>query len=252
MNGISERLNEEYFGYIIEIAFYNKKFDFDKLKRYLTTKSGEYIYVITGNGILTALVDIPETKNVLRNKIVNYLSNVEKRPKKMYEIQLIEYDDWEHDKKFDVWLSQSIYRIEKRGKKWDYKFYMTIPDDDFTNKIYSTQYIDYFRSSKTHADIQANFQMKREKRRHTEKMKLIKEEIDKKLFMKKINAGFRFTENKGDYLSKRVVCDLLDLDYKSKGDIKRLNIILTDYGVRYDKLKMIKGDRGVFFNIIFK
>jgi hypothetical protein len=42
------------------------------------------------------------------------------------------------------------------------------------------------------------------------------------------------------------------LYYKSKGDIKRLNVILADYGVEYDRKKMVNKECGVFLGISLK
>ena len=262
---ISEKLNGNYHEkfFIIDFAFHigYMKWDCNRLEKYLITKSGMYgedIYTMTGNGRLRAIVgNIENSKSKLHNKIVNYLNNVEKKSKKTYTLTVLDTLDLNYEKAapkkpFDFWLSQSIYLIEKRGKKWDFKFCMKCSDDDFINRIDNTKYIDCFRNSETHSCIQEYLQNKKAKRDHKKNTELIKEELDKKLFIKKINTHFGFTENKSDYLSKRDVCNLLGLDYKSKGDIKRLNIILTDYGVKYDKLKMIKGDRGVFFNISLK
>lgn len=256
MDNICERLNEDYLyqRYIVDVAFYNIKFDCDKLKKYLITKSNT-IFIMTGNGILSAIVEnIEKTENILHNKIVNYLNSVEKKPRETYRLNVIDIMDmnYEPHNPFDYWLSQSIYLIEKRGKKWDYTFYMKYIDNDFVNRIYNTNYIDYFRTSETHENIQEYIQIRKAKRKHKQNTELMKKELDKNIFINKINTLFRFTENKSDYLSKRVVCDLLDLDYKSKGDIKRLNIILTDYGVGYDRKKMINKECGVFLGISLK
>jgi len=257
MNKISDQLNEDYHyqTFIIDFAFHNKRLDCDKLKRYLIRRSRDVVFIMTGNGRLTALVeDMESTKNILSNKIVNYFNTVEKKSKKMYDLTVLNIEELNHEphNPFDYWLSQSIYLIEKRGEKWDYTFYIKYYNNDFINRIYSTGYIDYFRTSETHKNIQEYLQNKKAKREHKQNTELMKKEIDKNLFIKKINTLFGFTNNKSDYLSKRIVCCLLDLDYKCKGDIKRLNIILTDYGVGYDRKKMINRECGVFFNISLK
>jgi len=258
MDNIGDILNDDYLeqSYIVDFAFHNIKFDCDGLKNYLTKRlnyNNENAYVMTGNGRLTALVSIPKinTKNELHNKIVNYFNNVEKKTTNLYKLNVIGIEDLNYEpfNPFDYWLSTSIYLIENRGKRWDYNFYMKYYDNDFTYRVNKEQYVDKFRMSKTHLDIQEYMQNRKQtkiqKEKHAEKMKIIKNE----LFIKKVKKHFRFTN---DYLSKKVVCDLLNLDYKSKGDIKRLNVILADYGVEYDKLKMIKGDRGVFLGISLK
>ena len=255
---IGETLNDDYFyqSYIIDFAFYNKKYDCNGLRNYLTKRlnyNDDNAYVMTGNGVLTALVNLSKinTKNELHNKIVNYFNNVEKKPRTTYKLKVLCCEDLNYEpyNPFDYWFSTSIYLIEKRGEKWSYNFYMIHYDNDFVNRLYNAKYPDRFRSSETHLDIQKYMQNKKqtkiEKEKHTEKMKIIKNE----LFIKKVEKHFSFTNG---YLSKKVVCDLLHLDHKCKGDIKRLNNILTEYGVEYDKLKMIKGDRGVFLNISLK
>ena len=258
MDNIGDILNDDYLyqSYVIEFAFYNKKYDCDGLKNYLTKRlnyNDENAYVMTGNGMLTALVRLPKinTKNELHNKIVNYFNNVEKKPSNLYKLNVIciENLNYEPFKPFDYWLSTSIYLIEKRGKRWDYNFYMKHHDNDFTYRLQKEEYVDKFRMSKTHLDIQEYMQNKKqtkiEKEKHIEKMKIIKNE----LFIEKVKKYFKFTNG---HLSKKVVCDLLNLDYKSKGDIKRLNVILADYGVEYDRKKMVNKECGVFLGISLK
>lgn len=256
MDNICERLNEDYHSqrYIVDFAFYSKKFDCDKLKKYLITKSNN-IFIMTGNNRLSAIVEeIEKTTNILHNKIVNYLNNVEEKPRRTYVLNVIDILDmnYEPHNPFDYWLSQSMDLIEKRGKKWDYTFYMKYFDCDFVNRIHNTNYIDYFRTSETHENILEHIQIRKAKRKHKQNTELMKKELDKNIFINKINTLFSFTKNKSDYLSKRVVCDLLDLDYKSQKDIRYLNIILTDYGVGYNDQKQVNKLKGVFFNISLK
>ncbi len=256
MDAICERLNDGYHSltFIVDILFYDKKFNYERFKQYLIKKSTT-IFMMTGNGRLIAVVDnIENTTNILHNRIVNYLNCVEKKKRKMYELKVTDILDmiYEPHNPFDYWLSQSINLIEQRGKKWDYRFYMKNNDNDFVNRICNTKYIDYFRTSETHENIQAHIQNRRAKKNHKQNTELMKKELDKNLFIEKINTLFGFTKNKSDYLSKRVVCDLLDLDYKSKGDIKRLNNILTDYGVGYNRKKMINKECGVFTYLLLK
>ena len=261
MGSIQEILNEDYLyqSYVVDFAFHNIRFGCDGLQNYLTKRLNyldDNAYVMTGNGRLTALVSYSNinTKNELHNKIVNYFNNVEKKPSNLYKLDVIciENLNYEPFNPFDFWLSTSMYLIEKRGKKWDYKFYMKHNDDNFTYKVIKEQYVDKFRTSKTHLDIQ-EYQKNRkltkmEKDKHTENMTVIKNE----LFIEKVKKHFRFTNDHNDYLCKKAVCDLLDLDYKSKGDIKRLNVILTDYGVEYDRKKMVNKECGVFLGISLK
>ena len=258
MDIIGEILNEDYLyqSYIVDFAFHNIKFDCNGLKKYLTKRlnyNDEHAYIMSGNGRLTALVSLPKinTKNELHNKIVNYFNNVEKKSTITYKLDVICCEDLNYEpfKPFDYWLSRSIYLIEKRGKKWDYHFDMIYDDNDFINRLHNEKYVDKFRTSNTHLDIQEyiqnKIQTKIEKEKHAEKMKNIKNE----LFIKKVKKHFNFTNG---YLSKKVVCDLLHLDYKSKSDIKRLNVILADYGVEYDRKKMVNKECGVFLGISLK
>jgi hypothetical protein len=260
---IGEKLNNEYLyqSFIIYFAFVESNCSFhncDGLKKYLTktlNDLNENLFMMTGNKILTAIVRYPliQNKNELRNKIVKYYNRQD--PKILsshYKLEVICCEDvnYEPFKPFDYWLSQSIYKIEKRGKKWDYNFYIQYDyDDTFVNRLYNSNYIEKFRESKTHATIQKYLQdkevIKRQKIIHTKKMKV----IQKDLFIIKIRKHFSFTDG---YLPKKIVCDLLDLDDKSKKDIKYLNNMLTDYGVEYDRQKMIKGNYGVFFGISLK
>lgn len=262
MEIINEKLNDEFddYYYNIKIRFKNKKFDCERLKNYLNSL---IIYnktiMMTGNGVLTALLPPIINKNdilppnKLHNKIVNYLNKAMNRTSEGYELIIKTTDDYLYDdKKFEYWLSMSIYLIEIRGKKWDFNFYlMDSCDYDFVNRIYNVRYVEDFRTLKNDK-IQDDIITKRLRRNHASKIKGIREEIVKNLFIKKIKSHFNFTYNNADYLSKRVVCDLLDLDYKSKTDIKRLNVILADYGVEYKDQKMVNKIRGVFLCISLK
>jgi len=258
MGSIQEILNEDYFeqSYVVDFAFHNIKYECDGLQNYLTKRLNyldDNAYVMTGNGRLTALVSYSNinTKNELHNKIVNYFNNVEKKPSKLYKLDVIciENLNYEPFNPFDFWLSKSMFLIEKRGKKWDYKFYMKHNDDNFTYKVNKELYVDKFRTSKTHLDIQEYMQNRKltkiEKEKHAEKMKIIKNE----LFIEKVKKYFKFTNG---HLSKKVVCDLLNLDYKSKGDIRYLNDMLIGYGVEYDRQKYMNKSKGAFFGISLK
>jgi len=258
---IGEELNDAYLyqSFIINFSFNicnNRKYCCDGLLQYLTKTlnySNQNSYIMTGNKKLSAIVCYPsiQSKNELRNKIVNYYNRQKtKFSTRAYELEVIccEDVDYEPFKPFDFWLSQSIYKIEKRGKKWDYNFHIQ-DEDDFVNRLYNSNYIEKFRESETHANIQKYLQdkdaIKRQKQIHTEKMKIIK----KDLFIIKIRKHFSFTDG---YLPKKIVCDLLDLDDKNKKHIRYLSEMLIDYGVEYDRQKMIKGNYGVFFGISLK
>ena len=79
-----------------------------------------------------------------------------------------------------------------------------------------------------------------------------RKQLCKEVFLWKFNKYFRFTKNNTDYISRKVVCDLLDLEYTSKKDTRYLNNMLVDYGVSYDNQKMIKKIRGAFLGICLK
>tara|TARA_R110000824_G_scaffold37_4_gene145 strand:- start:210 stop:839 length:630 start_codon:yes stop_codon:yes gene_type:complete len=209
---------------------------------------------MTGNGVLTAVVgDIFVSKNELHNKIVNYLTNVDNKNKSMYELEVVDICNLKHDdfEPFDYWLSISIYLIERRGEKWDYNFIMD-STDDIVNKIVNERYTENFRDSDLHYSIQEHQQYKKENRIHKTNMKLLILELDKYIFIKKIKTIFTFTDNKSCCLSKNIVCTLLGLDCKNKKDVMRLNIILAEYGVKYNKQKMINREYGVFIGIFLK
>ena len=263
MNIVCEELNEElneiyyYQTYIINFSFFNKNLDCNRLRDYLLSKSkknSKDIFIMTGNGVLTAVVgDIFVSKNELHNKIVNYLTNVDKKSKSMYELEVVDICNLKHDdfEPFDYWLSISIYLIERRGEKWDYNFIMD-STDDIVNKIVNERYTENFRDSDLHYSIQEHQQYKKENRIHKTNMKLLILELDKYIFIKKIKTIFTFTDNKSCCLPKKKVCTLLGLDCKNKKDVMRLNIILAEYGVKYNKQKMINREYGVFIGIFLK
>jgi hypothetical protein len=79
------------------------------------------------------------------------------------------------------------------------------------------------------------------------------ERVKKAAIISAIEELFRFTplqQNNGrlthNYVSKKVICDLLLLDCKSQKDIRYLSNILKDYGVVYDRFKTIDKVKGSF------
>jgi hypothetical protein len=258
MEHLRNRLNEEYyteFSYAIFLNFHNKKADTDKLESYLTKQSNN-IYTMTGNGRLYALVDIrEETKNKLHNKIVNYLSNVVGKPRVSYHLRVINSEDLENGQyePFDYWLSYAMFRIEYSGKKWDFQFRMKYDnDDDFVNLLYNKRYVDDYRQSNTNTLIYEDMDNTYYKNCHKHITKNLKNDLIRLIFVKKLKNNFTFTRNKTDYLSKKIVCDLMDLDCNSKKDIRYLNDVLIDYGVEYDRQKYMNKSKGVFFGISLK
>ena len=64
-----------------------------------------------------------------------------------------------------------------------------------------------------------------------------------------IDEFFVVSNDKKDCVSKKVFCDMLQLDYNSKIDIRLLSTILKEYDVIYNRIKVIKGVTGVYFGI---
>tara|TARA_R110002096_G_scaffold348704_2_gene541939 strand:+ start:438 stop:1211 length:774 start_codon:yes stop_codon:yes gene_type:complete len=257
MDKINVRLNDDYYqnSYLISIRFHNRKADCDTFKRYLFKRSGDLpLYVTSGYGGLYAIVGrIADSRRDLHNLIVNYFNNSEKKRKIMYVLEVIDVVDlkYGHYKPFDYWLSISIYLVETWGN-CKYNFHMDCADKDFINRIKYTGYIDDFRYGEESSSIQEYRQFKRSQRIHIIEMKEVTEQLKKELFYKKINTRFRFTDDESECLSKKIVCGLLDLDDTSKKEIRRLNVILTNYGVKYSNSKMIKRVKGVYTGVSLK
>lgn len=93
-------------------------------------------------------------------------------------------------------------------------------------------------------------QMKRQK--ITKMSKRFFENCKKHIFFNKFNQHLVITKNEKNYLSKKVVCDVMELDCNSKKNVRHINDMLICCGVKYNKLKMIKGNRGVFLGISLK
>ena len=78
------------------------------------------------------------------------------------------------------------------------------------------------------------------------------EEIEKnktQLIKSVIDEFFVISNDKKDCVSKKVFCDMLQLDHNSKKDIRLLSTILKEYGVIYNRIKLIKGVAGAYFGI---
>jgi hypothetical protein len=257
MDKINIRLNDDYYqnSYVISVRFHNKRADCDMFKRYLIKRSGAIpLYVISGYGSLYVIVgQIADSRRDLQNLIVNYFYNSEKKRRKMYILEVIDAVDLKCGdyKPFDYWLSTSIYLVETWGN-CKYNFDMNCGDHDFVNRIYNTGYIEDFRYGEESSSIQEYRQFRRNQRIHRVEMHRVTDQLKKELFIKKINTHFVFTDDESEYLSKKIVCDLLDLDYTSKKDIRKLNVILTDYGVKYSNSKMIKRLKGVYTGVSLK
>ena len=253
MDKINIKLNDDYYqnSYLISIRFHNRTADCDRFRRYLLNRSGDLpLYVIYGYGGLFAIVGrIADSRSHLQTVIVNYFNTSENKRKIMYILDVIETADLNYGdyKPFDYWLSTSIYLGETWGD-CKYDFYMNCDDHDFMNRIYNG-YIEDFRGGEEDSSIQEYRQIRKSQRIHRVEIERVTDQLKKELFIKKIKTHFDFTDDESEYLSKTIVCGLLDLDYKSKKDIKRLNVILTDYGVKYSYSKMVKRERGVFIGL---
>ena len=64
-----------------------------------------------------------------------------------------------------------------------------------------------------------------------------------------INEFFKITNDKKDCVSKKVFCDMLNLEHTSKIDIRFLSNILKEHGIEYNRIKIIKGITGAYFGI---
>ena len=64
-----------------------------------------------------------------------------------------------------------------------------------------------------------------------------------------VNQLFTITNNKRDFVSKKVFCDLLNLDITNKSDIRLLTTVLKNEGVEYNRKKSIKGVAGAYCGI---
>ena len=64
-----------------------------------------------------------------------------------------------------------------------------------------------------------------------------------------INKLFTITNNKRDFVSKKIFCDILDLDITNRSDIRLLSIILKKEGIEYNKVKIFKGIAGGYSGI---
>ena len=253
-------LNKDYdfATYIVEFKCLHTKKDLaiDKLLHYFKhiprlSDSFLYIFSCKEKGNLFACFESIDGVNDYRQfekMIINVLNSKVRLQVSDYELTVSDpyiFDD------FHQWLYHCIHNNDN-GYFTPYVDRFQEEDEmNIQEIIYNMGYIEKFEYSDRYFDIQDMFVEKYRLLDLEKKTKEHKIQICKEMFLWKINKQFRFT-NDSDYLSKKVVCDMLDLDYKSKKDIRDLNNILTDYGVSYDKLKMLKGERGVFLCISLK
>ena len=191
-----------------------------------------------------------------RKKIIRVLNSKVKLSRANYRLEIL---DVIHTKKYPT-FHHWLYDCLAKNNMWNLTCWVDrdrdVKDDepDIQEIFCNLNYIAKFINSNHFRNISADYEHKNrmleiqkkiqiEKEEHTEKMK----SITKQLLKKMINKHFDFTEQ--GCLSKKVVCDLLNLDYKSKKDIRDLNIIFTDYGVSYDRKKMRNRECGIFIGI---
>ena len=248
----------EFATYIVEFKCLHTKKDLaiDKLLHYFKhiprlSNSFLYIFSCKEKGNLFACFERIDGVNDYRQfekMIINVLNSKVRLQVSDYELKVS--DPYIFDN-FHQWLYHCIYNNDNG---YFTPYVDRFQEDDEMNIqeiIYNMGYIERFECSDEYFDIQDMFVEKYRLLDLEKKTKEHKIRICKELFLWKINKQFRFT-NDSDYLSKKVVCDMLDLDYKSKKDIRDLNNILTDYGVSYDKAKMMNKMEGVFFSISLK
>ena len=261
MKSVEDILNEDYqyADYIVEFHCLHKKSDIaiDKLLYYfknLERSYGSFLYIFSckdkGN-LFACFQNIEGVSNYrdFEKMIINVLNSKVRLQVKNYDLKV--QDPYKFDN-FHHWLYHCIINN-------NYGYFTPYVDRhreehevDIEEIICNLNYIEKFEYTEKFFDIGDIVNEKDRLIEIQEKTKEHKKQIGKELFIRKLKKHFRFTNDNNDYLSKKVVCDLLDLDYKSKKVIRDLNDIFIGYGVGYDKLKMIKGDRGVFLNISLK
>tara|TARA_R110000751_G_C13636961_1_gene466486 strand:+ start:8 stop:787 length:780 start_codon:yes stop_codon:yes gene_type:complete len=259
MKNIREIINKDfsYDGYVVYFNCITKQSDnaIDKLLHYFKNTprcldTSLYILTFKKNGNLFAFFENIRNVNNCKDyekMIINVLNSKVRLCRNDYDLTVLnteKYDNlhyWLYDciNKNDMW--KFIPYID-RTKKHD--------EPDIEELFCNLNYIGKFINSDYYKIIGKDYEYKNRMNQIQKKTKERKRQIGEELFIRKLKKHFRFIEQ--GYLSKKVVCDLLNLDYTSKKDIKDLNKILTDYGVSYDKLKMIKGNRGVFLGISLK
>lgn len=157
--------------------------------------------------------------------------------------------------KEDMELDKCLIKLEKS----------IIARYDALNKLdqMETKYSNLFESSKLKREsIQGKKKIIEHKTELDNKLKAEKMEKQKEVEkLKKATTEssicqlFRFTPSDigtNNYVSKKVICDLLGLDYMNQKDIRLLSNILKKYGVVYDRFKTINKVKGCFQYIELK
>jgi hypothetical protein len=270
MVSVEDILNNDYEreidGHIIEFHSLHKKsgIAIDKLTTYFQNiakneRTTLYMFHDKFKGNIFAFFQRIDTANgILTNKdfermIINVLNSKVRLHVKNYDLKVS--DPYEH-LSFYHWLCYCINK--NRGVNFTpyvYRSDQKEDEPDINDIICNMDYIAKFRDNKKsvkYDDIKDAITKKNILIEIQEKTKEHKKQIGKELFIRKLKKHFRFTNDNNDYLSKKVVCDLLDLDYKSKKDIRDLNDILIGYGVSYKDQKMVNKLKGVFLCISLK
>ena len=261
MKSVEDILNEdyEYSTYIVDFHCLHKKSDvaIDKLLYYfknLERSYGSFLYIFSckekGN-LFACFQDIEGVGNYrdFEKMIINVLNSKVRLQVKNYDLKVsnpYKFDNFHH------WLYHCIHN---NGGGYFTPYVDRHTEDheiDIEEIICNKGYIEKFEYTEKYFDIQDIITEKDRLIEIQEKTKEHKKQIGKELFIRKLKKHFRFTNDNNDYLSKKVVCDLLDLDYKSKKDIRDLNDILIGYGVSYDRLKMVNKVYGSFLCISLK
>lgn len=259
---IEEILDTEWLysgGYVIEFNCINNKSDvaIDKLLYYFKNtprQSNTSLYILTckKKGNLFAFFENIRNVNNCRDyekMIINVLNSKVRLCRNNYDLKVSNTEKYDT---FHYWLYDCI----NKNDMWELTPYIDRPkkydEPDIEEIFCNLNYIRKFVNSSKYDVIGYSHVCKKRLLELQEKTKEQKRQIGKELFISKLKKHFKFTNNNNDYLSKKVVCDLLNLDYKSKKDIRYLNDILTDYGVSYDRQKYMDKSKGVFLCISLK
>ena len=201
------------------------------------------------NGMLTNKDFEKMIRNVLNSKVRLQVKN--------YDLKV---QDPRIHLSFYHWLCYCINK--NKGVNFTpyvYRPHQKYDEPDINDIICNMDYITKFRDNEKsvkYDDIKDDITKKNNKKNKLieiqEKTKEHKKQLLQELFIRKLKKHFNFTNDNNDYLSKKVVCDLLDLDYKSKKDIRYINDMLIGYGVEYDKEKQVNKLKGVFLGISLK
>ena len=261
MGSIQEILNEDYLygSYVIEFncLIYKSDIAIDKLFHYFKNtprQSGTSLYILTCKKTGNLFAFFENIRNVNNCKdyekmIVNVLNSKVRLCRDEYELKITNTEKYEN---FHYWLYYCINKNNMWALTPYVDRYKKDDEPDVEEIFCNLNYIEKFANSDKYDVIGKDYEYKNRLFEIQEKTKEDKKQIGKELFIRKLKKHFGFTNNNGEYLSKRVVCDLLDLDYKSKKDIRDLNYILTDYGVSYDRKKMVNKECGIFIGLFLK